>query len=228
MTIAEIPAFGLERSGFKPPVGSAYYALMRFAVGAADIVLAGLALLFLAPLMIVTALLVSLQDGCPARFGHWRIGMDGREFNCLKLRSMGVDAEERFTCHSAAHTSARYEWAADQILRHDPRVIALGRLPRKSSVAELPQLFNVLRGDMSHVGTRPIVQGEAHRHGRYFSHYRQVLSGIKSLWQVTGRNDVSSRRQVVLDVAYVRRFKVLTYLLIVALTVTVVLARSGV
>ncbi|CAL1691007.1 UDP-glucose:undecaprenyl-phosphate glucose-1-phosphate transferase [Brevundimonas subvibrioides] len=202
--------------------------MIQFAVRAADVILASFALLFLAPLMIVVAVLVTLQDGGPALFGHRRIGRAGLEFNCLKFRSMVVDAEERLTRHLAANASARLEWAADHKLRHDPRVTALGRFLRKSSIDELPQLFNVLRGDMSLVGPRPIVQGEVHRYGRYFAHYCQVRPGITGLWQVMGRNDVSYRRRVALDVAYVRRFRVTTYVSILALTVPAVLGRSGV
>lgn len=195
---------------------------------AVDVVIASTALVFFAPLLIVVAMLVMAQDGGPALFGHRRIGRNGRVFHCLKFRSMVVDAEVRLARHLENDPAARAEWDADHKLRDDPRVTGLGRFLRKSSLDELPQLFNVIRGEMSLVGPRPIVEAEIHRYGRYFAHYCRVRPGITGLWQVMGRNDVSYRRRVALDVTYVRRSNAYTYFVVLARTVPAVLNRHGV
>jgi len=193
-----------------------------------DVVIAFIALVFLAPLLLVVALLVKAQDGGPALFGHKRIGRDGRSFQCLKFRSMVTDADVRLARHLESDPAARAEWDADHKLRDDPRITGLGRFLRKSSLDELPQLFNVLRGEMSLVGPRPIVEGEVHKYGRYFAHYCRVRPGITGLWQVMGRNDVSYRRRVALDVTYVLRSNTYTYFAVLARTVPAVLNRTGV
>lgn len=193
-----------------------------------DLLIAILALVFLAPLLVVLAMLVMAQDGGPAVFGHRRVGRHGKTFRCLKFRSMVTDADTRLTRHLEINPAARAEWAVDHKLRNDPRVTPLGRFLRQSSLDELPQLLNVLRGEMSLVGPRPIVEGEIHRYGRYFAHYCRVRPGITGLWQVMGRNDVSYRRRVALDVTYVRRSSAYTYFAVLARTVPAVLNRQGV
>lgn len=192
-----------------------------------DLVLASALLVFLAPLMLVIAGLIRLQDGGPALFGHSRIGKGGASFKCLKFRSMVIDAEARLNALLARDPEARREWEADHKLRKDPRITALGAFLRKSSLDELPQLFNVLRGEMSLVGPRPIVVAEIPRYGRWFSYYCAVRPGVTGLWQVNGRNDVSYRRRVALDVLYARTVGVRRYIQIMAATVPAVLLRSG-
>jgi len=184
-------------------------------------------LVFFAPAMLIVALLVKLQDGGPILFGHTRIGRDGESFKCLKFRSMLVDAEARLQALLQSDPQARIEWERDHKLRDDPRITALGDFLRRSSLDELPQLFNVLRGEMSLVGPRPIVQGERHRYGHYFNLYCQVRPGITGLWQVSGRSDVSYRRRVALDVAYARTRSLGLYFRILAATGPAVLARRG-
>ncbi len=184
-------------------------------------------LMFFAPMMLLTALAVKLQDGGPILFGHSRIGRDGRTFKCLKFRSMVVDAEARLQALLRSDPAARAEWERDHKLRRDPRVTVFGEFLRRSSIDELPQLLNVLRGEMSLVGPRPITQAEAVRYRRYFTVYCQVRPGITGLWQVSGRNDVSYRRRIALDVTYAKLRSLRLYFGILAATGPAVLARRG-
>jgi exopolysaccharide production protein ExoY len=192
-----------------------------------NVILASLLLVALAPLMLLTALLVRLDDGGPIFFAHRRVGRDGRSFPCMKFRSMAVDAKERLERLLAESPEARAEWALDHKLRNDPRITRIGAFLRKTSLDELPQLFNVLRGEMSLVGPRPIVAEEGARYGRYFIHYQSVRPGITGLWQVSGRNDLSYRRRVAIDTAYVRSKSLGLDAWILVATVPVVIFRRG-
>lgn len=192
-----------------------------------DIVLAATILLFILPLLVLIAITVRCQDGGPALFAHTRIGRGGREFKCLKFRSMLTNSEARLQHLLATDDAARQEWAETQKLRHDPRITPLGAFLRRSSLDELPQFINVLRGEMSVVGPRPIVRAEVPRYGRRFRHYTAVRPGITGLWQVGGRSDVSYRRRVAFDVMYARRRSPKLYVGIVLKTVPAVLARDG-
>jgi lipopolysaccharide/colanic/teichoic acid biosynthesis glycosyltransferase len=192
-----------------------------------DIVLSLVAIVFLAPLFIAIAVMVRAQDGGPAIFAHRRVGLGGRMFRCHKFRSMCVDSDARLAAHLAANPAARLQWAEDHKLRNDPRITALGSFLRRSSLDELPQFLDVLRGDMSLVGPRPIVEAEAARYGRYFAHYCANKPGITGLWQVSGRNNVSYRRRVAMDVVYARRRTMQLYLRILVATLPAVVLRRG-
>jgi exopolysaccharide production protein ExoY len=185
------------------------------------------ALIFLAPLMLVIALAVFAHDGGPVVFGHRRIGKDGKTFSCLKFRSMAVDAEQRLTDLLATDRDARAEWERDHKLRNDPRVTKLGAFLRRTSLDELPQLFNVLRGEMSLVGPRPIVAGEIVKYGRRFHHYCAVKPGITGIWQVSGRNDTTYRARVAMDCIYAKSRSLGLDLAILVFTVPAVLQRRG-
>jgi exopolysaccharide production protein ExoY len=192
-----------------------------------DIIIALLALLFTAPLFLAVATVVTLSDGGPALFGHQRIGVGGRGFRCLKFRSMVQDADNRLAECLARDPGARAEWARDHKLRKDPRITPLGDFLRRSSLDELPQLINVLRGEMSIVGPRPIVSAEIPKYGARFSAYCRVRPGITGLWQVSGRNDTSYRRRVAMDTIYARNKRLSWDLKIVLLTVPAVLLARG-
>lgn len=192
-----------------------------------DVLLSLSALIFLAPLLLLVALLVYIVDPGPVLFGHRRLGKDGRTFRCWKFRSMVVDADVRLRALLESDPAARAEWEADHKLRNDPRVTRIGHFLRKSSLDELPQFFNVLMGEMSLVGPRPIVGDEVAKYGRYFADYCRVRPGITGLWQISGRNDVSYRRRVALDVSYVRSKSVALDMGILLLTVPRVVARRG-
>jgi lipopolysaccharide/colanic/teichoic acid biosynthesis glycosyltransferase len=195
--------------------------------GAMNAILALIALVFLAPVMLAVGLAVFLQDGGPVLFAHRRIGRGGRYFYCLKFRSMASDAEQRLKDLLAADPAAREEWERDHKLRNDPRVTRLGAFLRKSSLDELPQLFNVLRGEMSLVGPRPIVDAEIAKYGRRFASYCAVKPGITGLWQVSGRNDTSYRTRVALDCVYASRRNLFLDSFIILCTVPAVLTRRG-
>lgn len=191
-------------------------------IRALDIVLAGIAILFFLPLMLLTALAVRSQGGGPVLYRQQRIGQGGRPFACLKFRTMATDAEARLPGLIDA------EWRASRKFRHDVRVTRLGGFLRRSSIDELPQLVNVLRGEMSLVGPRPIVMDEAMLYGRRLADYCAVRPGLTGLWQVSGRNDVLYRRRVAMDVWLVRNLTLGVYLAILARTVPAVLSRRGV
>jgi len=192
-----------------------------------NFVVAALLVLFLLPLLIALAGAVFLQDGGPVIFVQRRIGRNGRPFPCFKLRSMAVDAETRLQSLLANDPAARADWERDHKLKSDPRVTALGRFLRTSSLDELPQLFNIMRGEMSLVGPRPIVQAELSRYGRHSTTYCSVRPGITGLWQVSGRNDVSYRKRVAMDVLYARSKSLPLDLKIIALTIPAVLLKRG-
>ena len=194
---------------------------------AIDIVLALIALIILLPVFALIALAVSLQDGGTPIFVHRRIGRYGIAFPCLKFRSMVVDSDARLRQLLATDPASAREWARDHKLRKDPRITPLGAFLRKTSLDELPQLLNVLAGHMSLVGPRPIVASEVARYGRYFAHYCQQRPGITGLWQVSGRNDVSYRRRVVLDTVYCRRKSLAVDLFILTRTIPAVLSTRG-
>ena len=191
-----------------------------------DVLGSSLALLLLAlPLAVLVALVKG--DGGPAFYRQRRIGRNGVPFDCWKLRSMVVDSESVLRRHLAESAEARREWMADQKLRDDPRVTRIGRFLRATSLDELPQLWNVLRGDMSLVGPRPIVLNERERYGQLFSYYLSQSPGITGLWQISGRNDTTYERRVDLDVWYSRNWSFWLDLVILARTVPVVCRRSG-
>jgi lipopolysaccharide/colanic/teichoic acid biosynthesis glycosyltransferase len=171
----------------------------------ADLTLSLAVILFILPLLSMIALLVWTQDGGPPIFAQSRVGRGGRMFKCLKFRSMVQNAGERLEKLLAESAEARAEWALHHKLRHDPRVTALGRFLRKSSLDELPQAFNVVTGEMSLVGPRPIVPAEVERYGWRICYYHAVPPGITGLWQISGRSETSYRRRVALDCIYIRR-----------------------
>ena len=193
-----------------------------------DIVLSFLALVFFLPLMIVIAVIIFTTGGPgPVFFAHRRIGYGGKYYSCLKFRSMAKDADARLKHLLATSPEARLEWELNQKLRNDPRITPIGKFLRKTSLDDLPQFWNVLVGDMSLVGPRPIVDDERQRYGRYFESYLQVKPGITGLWQISGRNDVSYRRRVAMDVAFARSLTPALYFKILILTVPAVLLARG-
>lgn len=179
-----------------------------------------------APVIGVLWLLVR-RDGGPGFFGHQRVGRDGRLFQCWKLRSMVPDAGARLAQHLAENPSAAALWARDFKLDSDPRVTRFGDFLRRSSLDELPQLWNVLRGDMSLVGPRPVTAAEYASYGRSQGYYRRLRPGLTGLWQVSGRNDTGYRARVALDVGYYWRASLLLDLRILVATAGVVLRRTG-
>ncbi|MEM8818020.1 MAG: sugar transferase [Pseudomonadota bacterium] len=161
-------------------------------------------LVFFGPVVLTFLALTALDGGRPV-FGHLRIGRNGRPFHCLKIRSMVVDADRVLQELLERDPVRRAEWYRAYKLDDDPRITRLGAFLRRSSLDELPQLLNVLRGEMSLVGPRPVPAVELERYGRASDVYASVRPGITGLWQVAGRNDVSYARRVAMDVHYVRQ-----------------------
>ncbi len=194
---------------------------------AIDVIVAGAALVLLLPLLALVAGAVWAGDRKSPIFRHGRVGRQGRPFGCLKFRTMVVEAEAALAAHLAANPAARAEWEATHKLTDDPRVTAIGRVLRKTSLDELPQLINVLRGDMSLVGPRPIVQAEMARYGSAFPACFSVPPGVTGLWQVSGRSDTTYEERVALDLAYAAGWSLKRDLVILIRTVPAVFGQRG-
>ena len=192
-----------------------------------DAAVAVCAILLLLPLLGVVALVIRLTDKGPIFFSHKRMGFGGTSFRCWKFRTMSVDGSRILAEHLARDASAALEWAQTQKLRDDPRVTPIGRFLRASSLDELPQLWNVVCGEMSLVGPRPIVESEAGHYGRAIRFYMSVRPGLTGLWQVSGRSGTTYRRRVALDKAYVVRWSFGKDVLILFKTIPAVLLAKG-
>jgi Undecaprenyl-phosphate galactose phosphotransferase WbaP len=183
--------------------------------------------LLISPLLLAIAALVKVDAPGPAIYGQQRLGGGDRPFRCLKFRTMCLDAERTLDEHLQSDPDLRAEWERDRKLRRDPRVTRVGRFLRATSLDELPQLWNVLRGEMSLVGPRPIVEAEVPRYGEAYELYRRVTPGISGFWQINGRSDTSYEERVALDTYYVRNWSVWLDLVILARTVESILLQRG-
>ncbi len=192
-----------------------------------DRLIAALSLLALSPLLLMLALCIRIKDPGPVLFAHRRIGKGGKPFYCLKFRTMTVNADPILARHLEQHPDAAQEWRETQKLRNDPRVTPLGAMLRRTSLDELPQLINILKGDMSLVGPRPIVLDEVSHYGSAIRDYMAVRPGLTGLWQVSGRSDVGYRERVMLDQQYVRQRNFWIDIGIMLRTVSVVLRQQG-
>ena len=199
-----------------------YHALKRIL----DVIGSLLIGLVFSPLIIVIAVRMSLEDG-PILFRHPRVGRGGMAFECLKFRTMVPNAEQILRDLLAKDPQANAEWLRDHKLKNDPRVTRIGRFLRRTSLDELPQLWNVLRGEMSLVGPRPIVKEEMLRYGKHARRYLAAKPGVTGLWQVTGRNDTDYRRRVALDAYYVKKHSILMDVRILLKTIKVVVWGRG-
>lgn len=192
-----------------------------------DAALAGIALIVLLPMILMVAAILFVTQGRPILHSHRRIGRNGVVFSCLKFRTMVVNSEEALARHLDANPALRAEWNATRKLKDDPRITQFGKLLRKNSVDEIPQLLNVIRGEMSLVGPRPIVASEAELYGVYFIDYMRVRPGLTGLWQVSGRSDTSYETRIELDTRYVAEQSLWGDIVIMAKTVPAVLSSRG-
>lgn len=192
-----------------------------------DVLLALCGLILAMPIILLSAILIWCTSPGGIIFRHVRIGFAGRPFECLKFRTMEANSEALLPCLMDACATARTDWAERQKIRNDPRVTTVGRFLRRYSIDELPQLINVLRGEMSIVGPRPIVDAEVARYGVAFQAYCSVRPGLTGLWQISGRNDIAYDRRVELDCQYVRTRSIAGDLGIIVRTVPVVLFGRG-
>jgi lipopolysaccharide/colanic/teichoic acid biosynthesis glycosyltransferase len=191
-----------------------------------DITVALIGITLCIPVFVMVAIVLAAGNG-PVFFRQRREGRNGVPFQCLKFRTMVPDAARRLDDLLANDPAARFEWEMHRKLKSDPRVTRLGRFLRKTSVDELPQLFNVLKGDMSLVGPRPIVAAEVPRYGDSISYYYQCRPGLTGPWQIGGRNDVAYGRRVMMDVDYATRRSIRRDLGILARTPVAVLRGIG-
>lgn len=190
-------------------------------------VLAALLIALVSPLLAWIAWRIRRVDGSPISFGHFRVGQSGQLFVCFKFRSMVRDADAALAALLRTDAAARAEWERDHKLREDPRITPIGRLLRRTSLDELPQLFNVLRGEMHFVGPRPVTLAELDRYGDHKRHYLSVKPGLTGLWQVSGRNNTSYERRIHYDRTYVEKRNPLFDGWLLLRTVKVLITREG-
>ena len=179
------------------------------------------------PFLLVIAVMVAFDNKGNVIFAHRRIGRDGKEFKCYKFQTMIPNAQEALEKYLAENPEARKEWEESFKLTDDPRVTKLGNILRKTSLDEMPQLWNVIRGDMSLVGPRPIVAKEIERYGEYFREYAMVTPGITGMWQASGRSDTTYEERVEMDTWYVRNWSVWIDLMYLFKTVKIVFTGKG-
>ncbi|MCG7504184.1 sugar transferase [Mesorhizobium retamae] len=192
-----------------------------------DIIGALAGIVLLSPLLLMLAALVKATDGGSVLYGHPRIGRNGTVFRCWKFRSMVENGDEVLAAHFANNPQDREEWNATRKLQNDPRVTNVGMVLRKLSLDELPQIFNILRGEMSFVGPRPVVKDELELYGTAAEYYLQSRPGLTGLWQVSGRNDVSYGARVAFDQHYVENWSFVFDLKILVRTVPAVFSSRG-
>jgi len=188
-----------------------------------DITVAGSAIIVMAPLMLVIALIIVVTMGRPVIFMQQRVGFNRQPFGCFKFRSMVTDAQERLERHLAQNEEAARLWRETQKLKRDPRITWLGQLLRKSSLDELPQLFNILRGDMSCIGPRPVIISELNRYGIHADDYAKAKPGLTGFWQVSGRSNTTYAHRINCDRFYVRRWSLALDFMIMLRTIPAVL-----
>ena len=182
----------------------------------------------ISPLLVYIAYRIKKEDPGPVFFAHERIGKDGKPFPCYKFRSMVVNSKEMLEKYLAEKSDARAEWERDFKLKDDPRITPIGKVLRRTSLDELPQIFNVLRGEMSLVGPRPVIQEELDKYyGETAKLYASVKPGITGLWQVSGRSDLGYDQRVALDAEYIKHRSFWGDVVILWKTIGVVLMKKG-
>ncbi|MDR7038592.1 exopolysaccharide production protein ExoY [Methylobacterium sp. BE186] len=192
-----------------------------------DIIVAVAALIVLLPLFFSIAILIRFSDGGSPFYRHPRLGRSNTRFDCLKFRTMHVDSQAILTRYLSDNPAAMDEWRRSHKLKDDPRVTSIGYLLRKTSLDELPQLINVISGEMSIVGPRPIVSSEIEKYGHDATIYFSVRPGLTGAWQVSGRSDTTYAERVRLDRAYVETWSLAKDMIIVARTIPAVFFARG-
>ena len=192
-----------------------------------DMVVTLLGIIVISPLLLLLAVLVGIDNKGSVFFAHRRIGRNGREFPCYKFQTMVSNADEVLVRHLSENAAARKEWESSFKLTNDPRVTRLGAFLRKTSLDELPQVFNVLKGEMSLVGPRPIVRAEVEKYGENIREYYMVRPGITGMWQTSGRSDTTYEERVAMDTWYVRNWSVWIDMKYLVKTFGAVLGKKG-
>jgi exopolysaccharide production protein ExoY len=191
-----------------------------------DVVLASIGIVTLLPLFSLCVLGILLTSRGSVLFRHRRVGFQGRHFDCLKFRTMAPDASERLSEYLRRNPRAAQEWAETCKLKYDPRVTRFGAVLRRTSLDELPQLFNVLKGEMSIVGPRPVTDEELEKYGIRVSAYLACKPGITGLWQISGRSKASYRERVRLDYIYAKNWSLVLDAKTMLLTLPVLLGSD--
>ena len=184
-------------------------------------------ILLISPLLLFIVFRLWRIDGAPVTFAHYRVGLGGDQFRCFKFRTMVRNSAEVLDTLLRTDPIARAEWDRDRKLRNDPRVTSIGAFLRKTSLDELPQLFNILRGEMHFVGPRPVTLDELRKYGERKRHYMSVKPGLTGLWQVSGRNNTTYQQRVEFDTDYVERRSPVFDSWILVRTVKVVITGDG-
>ena len=193
-----------------------------------DIVFSLMSMIVILPVsFIVMACIMIESPGASPIFKHYRVGKSGKLFPCYKFRSMVQNAQEKLKEYLQENPKAQQEWQANFKLKNDPRITKIGKFIRKTSIDELPQFINVLKGEMSWVGPRPIIKDEVHYYGKNIQDYYSVLPGITGMWQVNGRSETSYDERVKLDVWYIRNWSVWIDIVLLIKTFKVVINRKG-
>ncbi|WP_026619879.1 exopolysaccharide production protein ExoY (plasmid) [Ensifer sp. WSM1721] len=217
---ASSPFFIPEETGAVRPIGG-------MAKRSFDIAAASLALILFSPLFLLIMALVKFSDGGSVFYGHRRIGHNGQSFKCLKFRTMVENGDQVLRNYFKANPEAHEEWRTTRKLQNDPRVTVVGSVLRKLSLDELPQLLNIIRGEMSIVGPRPVVEDELELYDSAAVYYLRSRPGLTGLWQISGRNDVSYDARVAFDTQYVQNWSLLADLVIVFKTIPAVCFSRG-
>jgi len=207
----------------KSPLDNPFVKSIKTAI---DICGAACGVLILSPLFLFIAYKIR-KDGGKAFYAHERIGKNGKTFKCLKFRSMVSNSQEVLESLLANDADAKAEWERDFKLKNDPRITPIGAFIRKTSLDELPQLLNVLKGEMSLVGPRPVVEEERKYYGEHWNEFLSVKPGMTGLWQVSGRNDTSYDERVALDIQYIRNWSLWLDIKIIYKTVFVIINPKG-
>ena len=181
-----------------------------------------------APIFLLIAFLVKFTSRGPAFFAHERIGRGGKRFRCYKFRTMHPDAEKRLQDILNSDPNLRLEWNTHYKLKHDPRITWIGKFLRKTSLDELPQFLNVLKGDLSVVGPRPVTEEELHQEvGPHASRFLAIRPGITGPWQVSGRNDTTYHQRICFDIHYIRHRSFLWDLYLILRTIPAMISTRG-
>ncbi|WP_103669941.1 sugar transferase [Pseudanabaena sp. BC1403] len=192
-----------------------------------DIAFASIVLTAFSPVYLAITLLVFISSPGSVLYIHPRVGLNGSKFNCIKFRTMINGADQALEDYLNSCPISRAEYESSFKLKHDPRITKIGKFLRTTSLDELPQFWNVLIGDMSVVGPRPLVQDELSKYGTAIDRVLSVRPGIAGLWQVSGRNDIPYAKRVQIDASYVRRMSFLLDLHLIFKTILVVIFPKG-
>jgi lipopolysaccharide/colanic/teichoic acid biosynthesis glycosyltransferase len=220
LDLFEIDLRSIEKTGIRRSVDTTLKRII-------DIILSATALVVGSPLLLGVWVAIRVSSPGPAVFSHRRIGAGGVYFNCFKFRTMVQNADELLEDVLTVHPDLREEYALTHKLKDDPRVTRIGNMLRKTSLDEFPQFWNVLKGDMSIVGPRPIVTAEVERYGHWLPLILELRPGITGLWQVSGRNDTTYAERIALDRRYVLTRNIATDFSIMLKTPSVMIKRNG-